>query len=226
MEAKAIYNFDASQDDELSFRSGDVLKVKSKEDPNWYSAELNGRKGFIPSTYVQMEPHDWYKGKMSRTEAESFLMRTNSSGRHVYADGTFIVRDCESDRNQFSLSVKHGSSPQHFKILCNAEGQYYLWPNSLFPSINKLIDHHRTVSIARDSRVTILLKDLMEQTNKPTDAYEACFDFTPESPEELRFRKGDKIRLLEKTDENWWTGVVQSTGEQGLFPKNYVRELK
>ena len=48
----------------------------------------------------------WYKGKMSRTEAEAFLMRTEASGRFVYQDGTFVVRDCESDKNQFSLSVK------------------------------------------------------------------------------------------------------------------------
>lgn len=57
---------------------------------------------------------------------------------------------------------RHGSSPQHFKILSNADGQYFLWPNKTFPSINKLIDHHRTVSIAREPRVTILLKDLQE----------------------------------------------------------------
>lgn len=43
---------------------------------------------------------------MSRTEAESFLMRTDARGQHIYQDGTFVVRDCESDKNQFSLSVK------------------------------------------------------------------------------------------------------------------------
>ena len=43
---------------------------------------------------------------MSRTEAEAFLMRTDASGHHVYQDGTFVIRDCESDKNQFSLSVK------------------------------------------------------------------------------------------------------------------------
>lgn len=225
MEAVGKFAFDASQEDELSFRAGDIIKIKSKEDPNWYQAELNGRKGYVPSTYIQLEPHDWYKGKMSRQEAESFLMRTNASGRHVYADGTFIIRDCESDKNQFSLSVKHGSSPQHFKILCNAEGQYYLWPNSLFPSINKLIDHHRTVSIARDSRITILLKDLVESTDRPgQEIVEALYDFNPESPEEVRLRKGDKIRVIEKTDPNWWTGVNLSTNEQGVFPHNYIKK--
>lgn len=56
--------------------------------------------------------------------------------------------------------------------------------------------------------------------------FEAEHDFHPEAPEEVGFRRGDKIILLEKTDENWWTGQVQSSGEQGLFPRNYVREVK
>ena len=60
------------------------------------------------------------------------------------------------------IFFRHGSCPQHFKILSNADGYYYLWPNKTFPSINKLIDHHRTVSIAREPKVTILLKDLQE----------------------------------------------------------------
>lgn len=223
MEATCLYNFDSTQDDELSFRQGDIVKVKNMEDANWYQAELRGKIGHVPSTYIKMDYHDWYKGKMSRTEAEQQLMRTDSTGRHVYIDGSFLIRDCESDKNQFSLSVKHGSCPQHFKILSNAEGQYYLWPNKTFSSINKLIDYHRNVSIARDSRITILLKDAQEP--RISDLYEAHYDFEPQSPEEVRFRKGDRIRLIEKTDEHWWTGLVLSTNEQGLFPENYVKPI-
>ncbi|XP_025085243.1 growth factor receptor-bound protein 2-like isoform X2 [Pomacea canaliculata] len=225
MEAKAMYNFDASQQDELSFRRGDVLVIRNMEDKDWYQAQLGARTGYIPATYVELEKNEWYKGKMSRAEAEMFLMKTNSQGHHVYPDGTFIVRDCESDRNQFSLSVKHGSCPQHFKILSNQDGQYYLWPHKYFTSINELINHHRTNSVARDSRTVILLKDLQEP-QAGVQLFEAEHDFHPEAPEEVGFRRGDKIILLEKTDENWWTGQVQSSGEQGLFPRNYVREVK
>lgn len=57
---------------------------------------------------------------------------------------------------------RHGSCPQHFKILSNQDGQYYLWPHKYFTSINELINHHRTNSVARDSRTVILLKDLQE----------------------------------------------------------------
>ena len=35
-----------------------LFQVKNLEDKNWYEAELNGRKGFIPATYIQMERHE------------------------------------------------------------------------------------------------------------------------------------------------------------------------
>ncbi|KAL8616978.1 hypothetical protein ACOMHN_041896 [Nucella lapillus] len=224
MEARALYPFDATEEDELSFRRDDIIKIKNVEDQNWFYAEKCGRKGYIPSTYIQMEKHDWYKGKMSRTEAEALLMRSDDTGRNVYPDGAFVVRDCESDKNQFSLSVKHGTCTQHFKILSNADGNYYLWPNKTFPSVNKLIEHHRTVSVAREPHVTILLKDL-EEAKPAGKMYEALYDFTRESSEEISFCRGDRIRLVAKKDQNWWTGVVIRSNEKGLFPHNYVKEV-
>ena len=56
--------------------------------------------------------------------------------------------------------------------------------------------------------------------------FEALHDFSSMEEGELNFKKGDRIRLLEKTDENWWTGVVVGTNQEGLFPINYVKELK
>ncbi|KAK7112432.1 growth factor receptor-bound protein 2-like [Littorina saxatilis] len=220
MEAKALYDFSATRDDELSFKRGDILKVVNLEDKDWYEAEIGGEKGVVPSTYLQMEPNDWYKAKMSRLAAEAHLVKKDASGRFLHHDGYFLIRDSESDRNSFSLSVKHGSSPQHFKILSRPDGQYYVWPNSVFNSINKLIDHHRTVSVSRKADAAILLRDQPESSN----LYKALYAFTAESPAEVAFHKGDKIQLIEKTEESWWTGKNMRTGQEGLFPVNYVEE--
>ncbi|KAF5892041.1 GRB2-related adapter protein-like, partial [Clarias magur] len=29
------------------------------EDPNWYTAELSGRKGFVPKNYINVRPHPY-----------------------------------------------------------------------------------------------------------------------------------------------------------------------
>ncbi|XP_076454461.1 growth factor receptor-bound protein 2-like isoform X2 [Babylonia areolata] len=214
MEATALYPFDATQADELSFRDGDILKVKSKDEGGWYHAELNGKCGFIPSTYIRMEPHSWYKGNLSRREAERQLM----SARY---DGAFIIRDCQTDKNQFSLSVMHNKSTQHFKILSGPNGTYYLWPEIPFGSINKLIDHHRTVSVAREPTSRIFLRDGQEE-----EEFMAMYDFSPDSPDELPFCKGARIKITEKNHNDWWTGRNLDTGKAGLLPCNYIKKMK
>ena len=53
MEAIAKHDFNATADDELSFRKHQILKVLNKEDDmNWFRAELDGREGLIPSNYI------------------------------------------------------------------------------------------------------------------------------------------------------------------------------
>lgn len=50
----------------------------------------------------------------------------------------------------------------------------------------------------------------------------AAFDFEPQEDGELRLRKGDVIRVLDKSDANWWKGECQ--GRTGMFPVPYVKE--
>jgi len=53
LRAKGLYAFNGSSAQELSFLAGDVLTIISQEGA-WWSAELGGRRGFIPSNYVQL----------------------------------------------------------------------------------------------------------------------------------------------------------------------------
>ena len=115
MEAVAKHDFNASADDELSFRKHSILKVLNKEDDmNWYRAELDGHEGLIPSNYIEMKSHNWYYGRITRADAEKLL-----SNKH---EGAFVVRVSESSPGDFSLSVKCGDGVQHFKVLRDAQG--------------------------------------------------------------------------------------------------------
>ncbi|CAB0003976.1 unnamed protein product [Nesidiocoris tenuis] len=59
MEATAKHDFNATAEDELSFRKNQVLKILNMEDDmNWYRAELDGKEGLIPSNYIEMKNHD------------------------------------------------------------------------------------------------------------------------------------------------------------------------
>jgi hypothetical protein len=73
MEAVAKHDFNATADDELSFRKQQVLKILNMEDDmNWYRAELDGKEGLIPSNYIEMKNHDWYYGRITRGELNFF----------------------------------------------------------------------------------------------------------------------------------------------------------
>lgn len=38
---------------------------------------------------------------------------------------------------------------------------------------------------------------------------------------ELSFREGERITAIEEASDDWWSGTGE-TGEEGLFPSNYV----
>jgi len=39
---------------ELSFNKGDFISVIRHVDANWVEAELNGKVGFVPSSYIEV----------------------------------------------------------------------------------------------------------------------------------------------------------------------------
>jgi len=50
---RGLYNFDAGNTGELSFRTGELLIVRRRVNEDWYEAELNGAVGLVPVNYVE-----------------------------------------------------------------------------------------------------------------------------------------------------------------------------
>eukprot|EP00123_Amoebidium_parasiticum_P017406 comp23838_c0_seq1/m.41612 comp23838_c0_seq1/g.41612 ORF comp23838_c0_seq1/g.41612 comp23838_c0_seq1/m.41612 type:complete len:359 (-) comp23838_c0_seq1:146-1222(-) len=51
----------------------------------------------------------------------------------------------------------------------------------------------------------------------------ALYDFNAESAQELTFRKGDRLELVQQLDENWMEGSIN--GRTGIFPCSYVERV-
>ncbi|MEE6497867.1 hypothetical protein FKM82_002900 [Ascaphus truei] len=212
MEAIAIYNFKTTERDELPFSKGNTLKILNMEDDqNWFKAELLGIEGFIPKNYIKVKPHPWYAGRVSRQSAEEALL----SRRYL---GAFLIRESESSPGEFSISVNYGQHVQHFKVLRERSGKYYLWETK-FNSLNELVEFYRTTSIAKSHQV--FLRD--EEEKRKTRFVQAQFDFTPQVASELPFKQGDIIEVLDSSDSNWWRG--RNSGRTGMFPQNYVNQI-
>ncbi|XP_044310995.1 sorbin and SH3 domain-containing protein 2 isoform X9 [Varanus komodoensis] len=54
----------------------------------------------------------------------------------------------------------------------------------------------------------------------------AKYNFNADTNVELSLRKGDKIILLRRVDQNWYEGKLPGTNRQGIFPVSYVEILK
>lgn len=52
----------------------------------------------------------------------------------------------------FSLISRHEEDVQHFKVMRDNKGNYFLWTEK-FPSLNKLVDFYRTTSISKQKQI-------------------------------------------------------------------------
>lgn len=97
MEAVAKFDFMASGEDELSFHTGDILKILSNQE-EWLKAELGSQEGYVPKNFIDIEFPEWFHEGLSRHQAENLLM-----GKEI---GFFIIRASQSSPGDFSISVR------------------------------------------------------------------------------------------------------------------------
>lgn len=53
-QCRAIYQYSANLNDELSLSPGDLITVHQKQADGWWIGECGGRTGIFPATYVQV----------------------------------------------------------------------------------------------------------------------------------------------------------------------------
>ena len=54
----------------------------------------------------------------------------------------------------------------------------------------------------------------------------AKYDFSSESDEDLSFKKGDLLYIINPDEGDWWYAKAKHTGREGYIPQNYVTKLR
>ncbi|CAL8243392.1 unnamed protein product [Lota lota] len=81
---------------------------------------------------LPLENQFWYHGAISRTDAESLL--------RLCKEASYLVRNSETSKNDFSLSLKSSQGFMHMKLARTKEGKYVLGQNSCpFDSVPEII---------------------------------------------------------------------------------------
>nr|XP_046205463.1 SH2 domain-containing adapter protein F-like isoform X6 [Oncorhynchus gorbuscha] len=81
---------------------------------------------------MSLESQFWYHGAISRTDAESLL--------RLCKEASYLVRNSETSKNDFSLSLKSSQGFMHMKLSRTKENKYILGQNSCpFDSVPEII---------------------------------------------------------------------------------------
>jgi len=159
----ALYDYDARTNEDLSFKKGEHLEILNDTQGDWWFARSKATKqeGYIPSNYVaklkSIEAEPWYFGKIKRIEAEKKLLLAQNE------HGAYLIRDSESRRNDYSLSVRDGDTVKHYRIRQLDEGGFFIARRTTFRTLQELVEHY-----SRDSDgLCVNLRKPCVQVEKP-----------------------------------------------------------
>ncbi|EDQ89222.1 uncharacterized protein MONBRDRAFT_25437 [Monosiga brevicollis MX1] len=157
---------------------------------------------------------------VSRTDADSRLRGT--------PEGTFIIRD-SSKGGSFVLSVSEGGKVSHYKIDRRSPCVYEIGDES-FANLPEIIEFYKrhmldTTPLSVPLPLEGELVGAELAANYLTEAT-ALYNFNARDPEDLSFRKGEQLFVLEVTEREWWKAQSRATRQIGMVPANYLKTAK
>ncbi|XP_054474094.1 tyrosine-protein kinase SRK2 [Anoplopoma fimbria] len=141
----AQYDYSARTEEDLSFSAGDTLQALDKSHGDWWFAKaLSGvsasKQGYIPANYVapveSIDAEAWYFPDTKRLDAEKMLLA--GGNQH----GAFLIRNCESQKGERSLSVLDNGKVKHYKLRKLENGHYYVSRSRSFQTLEELVEHY------------------------------------------------------------------------------------
>ena len=55
-----------------------------------------------------------------------------------------------------------------------------------------------------------------------SNIFVALYDYNKRTADDLNFRKGDKLQIINNIDGDWWQARSLASGREGYIPSNYV----
>ncbi|CAL4080443.1 unnamed protein product, partial [Meganyctiphanes norvegica] len=116
-----------------------VLDMPSDD---WWHARSHqtGETGYIPSNFVaklkSLDAEPWFFSNINRAEAERRLLASSSD------HGAFLIRNSDSRKHEFSVSVRDGDSVKHYRIRVLDRGGYFITRKDPFNSLHDLVKYY------------------------------------------------------------------------------------
>ena len=70
------------------------------------------------------------------------------------------------------------------------------------------------------------LPDADTTTATTSKIFVALYDYDARTDEDLSFKKGEHLEIINDTQGDWWFARSKATKQEGYIPSNYVAKLK
>ncbi|XP_022084536.1 protein app1-like [Acanthaster planci] len=200
--AVAVYCFDGTASDELTFKEGDSIVLLDRVGDQWYRGQCKGRTGIFPANHVKIIEDLPVKSVTSSS--------SNVSGPRCKAKFDY------DSTNPNDLTFKEGDLIQLMEdvgsqwLKGQLRGKTGIFPESFVEVLEPL--------------PTAAKKSPTVMNGNSGNVVKAMFDFDAAESNEISFRAGDKIRILSQVNSEWLHGELRS-GVQGNLPSAFVDHI-
>ncbi|XP_018419051.1 PREDICTED: tyrosine-protein kinase FRK [Nanorana parkeri] len=226
----ALYDYKAGTNEELSFNLGDQLQILDFTHESWWRARAlipRGKtEGYIPANYVapvsSIEAKPWFFCTIKRSEAEKQLILPGNKA------GSFLIRESESQRGDYSLSVYDGSAVKHYRIRKLDNGGFYIAARKKFQDLEELVQHYRKSDDGLCCRITSPCKKT--EIPLPPDLCYNTADHWEIDRNSLKFLKklgqGQFGEVWEGLWNNTISVAIKTLKPGSMNPQDFLREAQ
>lgn len=157
---RAIYDFEAAEDNELTFKAGEIIMVIEESDPNWWRGSNHRGEGYFPANFVtadlSAEPEDLMQKDTSKSNKASNSVNTNNDEPKI--ERPVEINEEAIDRLLFLL---HEADPEDPSQDTDEMMRLENFVNQMGP----LIDFELERVDRRHAQLTQLSSDLIDTIN-------------------------------------------------------------
>ncbi|XP_043279608.1 signal transducing adapter molecule 1 isoform X2 [Venturia canescens] len=111
---RALYDFEAAEDNELSFFAGDIIHILDDSDPNWWKGTKNKSEGLFPSNFVtadlSVEPEQFIKLEHGNKKSVQFSEEVEV--KTVKREPEIVEVEIDEAKIDRLLHLLHEADPQ------------------------------------------------------------------------------------------------------------------
>ncbi|XP_075607790.1 SH3 domain-containing protein 19 isoform X3 [Balearica regulorum gibbericeps] len=212
--AVVLHDFPAEHADDLDLHSGDTVCLLEKIDSEWYRGKCGNRTGIFPASFVKVIIDVPEEGNRKKIPCSSRCIK----GPRCIARFEYIG----DQKDELSFSEGETIILKEYVNEEWAKGELR-GTSGIFPlNFVEVIEDLPGTGTGEALKNKVEVSSSLPQNNRRSVEWcEALHDFTAETKDDLSFKKGDYIQILEQVDSEWYRGRLNE--KEGIFPAVFVQ---